>query len=78
MDDSFAVLVVSQALVESYPAWTDENGTNVEQLAAIAVGALVRHGYPIEPSADGIRDTPLGTRSALDPATPAIYDTAGH
>jgi hypothetical protein len=28
------------ALVASYPDWTDENGTNIEQLAAIAVAAL--------------------------------------
>ena len=44
MNDSLALLVVSRALVESYPAWTDEHGTNVEQLAAIAIAALAEHG----------------------------------
>ena len=44
MDDTLAMLVVTRALVASYPAWTDEHGTNVEQLAAIAVAALAERG----------------------------------
>jgi hypothetical protein len=44
VDDTLALLVVSRALVDSYPTWTDEHGTNVDQLAAIAVGALAEHG----------------------------------
>jgi hypothetical protein len=44
VDDSLAMLVVARALVASYPTWTDEHGTNVEQLAAIAVKALADHG----------------------------------
>ncbi len=44
MDDTQALLVVSRALVASYPTWTDEHGTNVDQLAAIAVEALAAHG----------------------------------
>jgi hypothetical protein len=43
VDDTLAMLVVTRALVASYPTWTDENGTNVEQLAAIAVQALQEH-----------------------------------
>ena len=30
--------------MSSYPAWTDEHGANVEQLAEIAVRALSIHG----------------------------------
>jgi hypothetical protein len=44
MDDTLAVTVVAQELVETYPDWVDEHGTNVEQLAAIAVHALRQHG----------------------------------
>ncbi len=44
MDDTLAMLVVTKELVASYPTWTDEHGTNVEQLAAIAVRALASHG----------------------------------
>jgi hypothetical protein len=44
MDDTRALLVVTRALVASYPTWTDEHGTNVDQLAAIAVEALAEHG----------------------------------
>jgi hypothetical protein len=39
-------------LVESYPAWTDEHGTNVDQLAAIAVKALADHGLLVSPADD--------------------------
>ncbi len=38
-----ATPLVVKALEESYPAWTDEHGTNVEQLAAIAVAVLYEH-----------------------------------
>jgi hypothetical protein len=48
VDDTLALLVVSRALVASYPTWTDENGTNVDQLAAIAVGALAEQGLLVE------------------------------
>jgi hypothetical protein len=50
MDDTLALLVVTRALVESYPTWTDEHGTNVEQLAAIAVSALAEHGLLVAPT----------------------------
>ena len=49
MDDTLALLVVTRALVQSYPTWTDEHGTNVEQLAAIAVTALEEQGLLAEP-----------------------------
>ena len=49
VNDSLALLVVSRALVQSYPVWTDEHGTNVEQLAAIAVAALAEQGLLLEP-----------------------------
>jgi hypothetical protein len=49
VDDSLAMLVVTRALVQSYPTWTDEHGTNVEQLAAIAVAALAEQGLLAEP-----------------------------
>jgi hypothetical protein len=42
--DSAEYHVLITALVASYPDWTDENGTNVEQLAAIALGALESAG----------------------------------
>jgi hypothetical protein len=40
--DEYRALVA--ALGASYPDWTDENGTNIEQLAAIAVAALEQAG----------------------------------
>jgi hypothetical protein len=49
VDDTLAMLVVTRALVASYPSWTDEHGTNVEQLAAIAVTALEAQGLLAEP-----------------------------
>jgi hypothetical protein len=55
VDDTVALLVVSRALVESYPTWTDENGTNVDQLAAIAVGALAEHGLLVDLEAQPVR-----------------------
>jgi hypothetical protein len=54
VNDSLAMLVVSRALVQSYPAWTDEHGTNVEQLAAIAIAALADHGLLLEATPDPI------------------------
>ena len=48
MDDTLAMLVVTKELVASYPIWTDEHGTNVEQLAAIAVEALAAHGLLVQ------------------------------
>jgi hypothetical protein len=54
MDDTLALLVVTRALVESYPSWTDEHGTNVEQLAAIAVAALGEHGLLAPPTDDRV------------------------
>jgi hypothetical protein len=41
--------VVVDALVASYPSWTDENGTNVEQLAEVAIAALASAGLLCEP-----------------------------
>ena len=54
MDDTLALLVVTRALVESYPSWTDENGTNVDQLAAIAIAALGEHGLLVQPQPDPV------------------------
>ena len=54
MNDTLAMLVVARALVQSYPTWTDEHGTNVEQLAAIAVTALAAEGLLV--TADVTRD----------------------
>jgi hypothetical protein len=54
MDDTLALLVVTRALVESYPTWTDEHGTNVDQLAAIAVAALEEHGLLVTPTPDPV------------------------
>ena len=48
VNDTFAILVVARALVQSYPTWTDEHGTNVEQLAEIAVSALAEHSLLVE------------------------------
>jgi hypothetical protein len=56
VNDTPALLVVTRALVQSYPSWTDENGTNVEQLAAIAVTALEAEGLLV--TADLTRDVP--------------------
>jgi hypothetical protein len=55
VDDTLALLVVSRALVASYPEWTDENGTNVDQLAAIAVRALADHGLLVAAEPEDIR-----------------------
>ncbi len=55
MDDTLAMLVVARALVASYPTWTDEHGSNVDQLAAIAVAALAEHGLLLEPRPDPLR-----------------------
>lgn len=49
MDETLATLIVAEALVASYPTWTDEHGTNVEQLAEIAVSALADHGLLAHP-----------------------------
>ena len=54
MDDTLAMLVVARALVASYPTWTDEHGTNVEQLAEIAVTALAEHGLLVEPPPENV------------------------
>jgi hypothetical protein len=54
MDDTLALLVVTRALVESYPTWTDEHGTNVDQLAAIAVAALEEHDLLVTPKPDRV------------------------
>lgn len=65
MDDTLALLIVSRALVESYPTWTDEHGTNVDQLAAIAVNALAQHGLLVAPAdvrAPGTTPVPTGRR----------------
>ncbi len=48
MDNNLALLVVTRALVQSYPTWTDEHGTNVEQLAVIAVSTLAEQGLLAE------------------------------
>ena len=52
MYETVALLAVSRALVESYPTWSDENGANVDQLAAIVVGALAQGGLLIKSSSD--------------------------
>ena len=54
VDHTLAELIVTDALVQSYPFWTDENGTNVEQLARIAIAALAQQGL-LAPAADGDR-----------------------
>ncbi|MEI8337308.1 MAG: hypothetical protein WCG37_10635 [Actinomycetes bacterium] len=41
---------MSDALVNSYPTWTDENGTNINQLAEIAIRALAGQGLLTAPS----------------------------
>jgi hypothetical protein len=48
VEDTLALLVVTRALVQSYPAWVDESGTNIEQLAEIAVSALGASGLLAE------------------------------
>jgi hypothetical protein len=69
VDQNLAMLVVTRALVQSYPTWTDENGTNVEQLSAIAVAALAEHGLLSEPRVDvDLTDTPLSTGVTRDRA----------
>lgn len=55
MDDTLALLVVTRALVASYPDWTDEHGTNVDQLAAIAVAALGEHGLIVQAQPEPVR-----------------------
>jgi hypothetical protein len=58
VDTSLAKLIVAEALMSSYPTWTDEHGTNVEQLAEIAVRALSIHGLlaaPATPPAPWVR-----------------------
>jgi hypothetical protein len=65
VDETYALLVVSRALVDSYPTWTDEHGTNVDQLAAIAVKALAEHGLLVQPADDrtaGTTPVPTGRR----------------
>jgi hypothetical protein len=64
VDDNLAMLVVARALVQSYPDWTDEHGTNVEQLAEIAVTALAEHGLLV--TVDVTRDP---TTPAPEPAS---------
>ncbi|MBM3674547.1 MAG: hypothetical protein FJW88_06245 [Actinobacteria bacterium] len=54
MTDSLAALIVVEALVASYPTWTDEHGTNVEQLARVAVEALGDHGLLGRPVSPGM------------------------
>lgn len=51
--------------MQSYPTWTDEHGTNVEQLAAIAVNAL---------AAEGLLVTADLTRDASEPASDDAVD----
>jgi hypothetical protein len=67
VNDTLATLVVARALVQSYPTWTDEHGTNVEQLAAIAVTALEAEGLLV--TADATRDLPAPSHDALDATT---------
>jgi hypothetical protein len=43
-DEALGYRTLVTALVASYPGWTDENGTNIEQLASIAVAALEEAG----------------------------------
>ena len=50
MQCTLAELVVADALVNSYPTWTDENGTNIHQLAEIAIKALAEQGLLIAPA----------------------------
>lgn len=50
VDFTLAELTVSDALVRSYPTWTDENGTNVHQLAQIAIRALAEQGLLAAPA----------------------------
>jgi hypothetical protein len=65
VNDTLATLVVARALVQSYPTWTDEHGTNVEQLAAIAVTALATNGLLVHTELDG------------DPGAQPVIDAAG-
>ncbi len=50
VETTLAELVVADALVRSYPTWTDENGTNVQQLAQIAIRALAEQGLLTAPA----------------------------
>jgi hypothetical protein len=54
VEHTLAELIVTDALIRSYPTWTDENGTNVDQLARIAINALAEQGL-LAPPADGDR-----------------------
>jgi hypothetical protein len=53
--------------VQSYPDWTDEHGTNVEQLAEIAVTALAEHGLLV--AVDVTRDQTAPSSEAANDAT---------
>ncbi|AKL73825.1 hypothetical protein IMCC26256_111551 [Actinobacteria bacterium IMCC26256] len=64
MQFTLAELVVADALVNSYPTWTDENGTNVNQLAEIAVKALAEQGLLTAPAE--------GDRISVTSSEPAI------
>ncbi|MFM7618036.1 MAG: hypothetical protein ACKO72_11330 [Actinomycetes bacterium] len=64
MEHTLAELTVTDALVRSYPTWTDENGTNVEQLARIAIRALAEHGLLTEPAEGDRIEVVDATRSA--------------
>jgi len=64
MQFTLAELVVSDALVNSYPTWTDENGTNINQLAEIAVRALAGQGLLTAPEE--------GDRISVTSSKPAI------
>jgi len=44
VDEPSAISIVIRALEVSYPTWIDEYGTNIEQLATIAVAALAADG----------------------------------
>lgn len=63
VETTLAELIVADALVRSYPTWTDENGTNVHQLARIAIGALAEQGL-LTSAADGDRIEVLGADRA--------------
>ncbi len=78
MDDTLAMLVVARALVQSYPTWTDEHGTNVEQLAEIAVGALAEHGLLVTHDlTDEEADQPVSTGVTRGRVAPPTDDAIG-
>jgi len=54
VETTLAELIVADALVRSYPTWTDENGTNIQQLAQIAIRALAEQGL-LTAAAEGDR-----------------------